>query len=133
MTVAATRDDMSAVFFDSAGNGVLLLRRCDSCGRYLSPDHIACPDCGQGELSWAPSIGDARLVSWAVVHPRAAPDSGRVESPFVVGLVEMAEGPWSQSRIVGASPAELEAGTSLRCEFIAPEGGETIPVFRVTS
>jgi uncharacterized OB-fold protein len=123
-----TRDEASAPFFDAAASGRLLIRRCADCGHWVAPytrmglTLDRCPRCGSERVDWAPSSGEATLVTWTVVHTRDGP------SP-PVGVVELAEGPWMTVRI-DADPAALAAGMALAVGFDRPGGGEPVPVFR---
>ena len=129
MSEPITRDDASAPFFDAAAAGQLLIRRCAACGHWVAPYTRMglmldrCPECTAGQLEWAPSRGDATLVTWTVVHSRdgASPP---------VGVVELAEGPWMTAR-VDADPSALAAGMGLTVAFDRPGGGEPAPVFRL--
>lgn len=122
------RDEASAPFFDAAGRDELLLRRCVQCGRWLGPQAATCTGCAGGELTWAPAVGTARLVTWTVVH--SAPHRAFADQlPYVTGYVEVAEGPWLPARIAGADPARLHAGAALSVAFVHPVEGESYPVF----
>jgi uncharacterized OB-fold protein len=122
------RDDASAPFFDAAKDGRLLIRRCLGCGRYLPPQQTSCVD--GGELEWVTSSGSATLITWAVDHaPSPSPallDAGG--SATVIGVVELAEGPWMNCALPGVDPAVLVAGMAMRVEFL--DLGEPVAVFR---
>ncbi|MGH9054940.1 MAG: Zn-ribbon domain-containing OB-fold protein, partial [Acidimicrobiales bacterium] len=94
-----------------------------------------CSVCDGEELDWAPASGRARLVSWAVVPSREAGDldhsAGSPIPPAVPAIVELDEGPWWWSRVVGADPGSLVESLRLRVVFQAAEGGEAVPVFAV--
>jgi uncharacterized protein len=127
------RDEHSAPFFDAAGAGRLLIRRCAVCGRHYPPNQSLCGD-GE-ELDWVPAGGDATLVTWAVDHGSvldpvlAGPDG----ASSVFGVVELAEGPWLNVPIVGADPASLTAGMPMQLCFVTPGDGETVPAFTMAS
>jgi uncharacterized OB-fold protein len=128
---SVTRDEQSGPFFDAAGAGQLLIRRCPACGRHYPPNQSLC---GDGEqLEWVPAAGGATLVTWAVDHGSvldpvlAGPDG----ASCVFGVVELAEGPWLNVPIVGADPASLEAGMPMQLCFVTPGDGETVPAFTV--
>ena len=123
-----TRDDASAAFFDGTARGVLLLRRCDDCGRRSAPRTLTCPACHSARLAWEPARGTGTLASWTVVHHR--PARGAPTPRTVAGLVELDEGPWLHARIDGIDPSRLRAGLPLIVAFDRPADGEAIPVFQ---
>jgi uncharacterized OB-fold protein len=103
---------------------VLLIKSCDHCGQALPPNAVVCTTCGRIELSTAPAAGTATLVSWTVEY--RAPNFDCVALvPYTIGLVELTEGPWLYSRILGAP----SAGMALRAEFVHTDEGECYPIF----
>ncbi len=129
------RDEASAAFFDGTRKGVLLIRRCSTCGAQWAPQVTQCARCFAEELDWSPAAGIATLVSWSVPRDR----DGAVLA--IAGLVELAEGPWLRGRIVGATPDQLAVGMRLIVRFRRSDGsdasrpvdeepdGEIVPVF----
>ena len=123
-----TRDDASAAFFDGTARGVLLLRRCDDCGRRSAPRTLTCAACHSARLAWEPARGTGTLASWTVVHHR--PAGGAPAPRTIAGLVQLDEGPWLHARIDGIDPSRLRAGLPLTVAFDRPADGEAIPVFQ---
>jgi uncharacterized protein len=126
--IAITRDRVSAPFFDGTARGVLLLRRCDDCGRHSAPRTLTCPVCHSARLAWDPAQGTGTLASWTVVHHR--PADGVPNSRTIAGLVQLDEGPWLHARIDGIDPSRLRAGLALTVAFERPVDGEAVPVFQ---
>lgn len=129
MTVTpVARDDDSARFFDAAARGELLVLRCADCDSYSAPSANTCVQCGSLDLAGTAARGSGRLVSWTIVPPRS-PDSPQVP-PTVVGLIELAEGPWLVGNVSGADPTELEVGLPVRVAFERPSAeSEVVPYF----
>ena len=122
-------DSRAALFFERAGRGELMIRRCERCRTWLAPTASGCPGCGADadELAWAAASGRGTLVTWSVAHPR---QDGPVAVP---ALVELAEGPWLATGLRLAGPgqlAALRAGLPVVAEFIRPADGASYPVFR---
>jgi len=128
-----TRDEYSAPFFDAAATGQLLIRHCPVCGRHFPPHQSVCAD--GARLDWVAASGDATLVTWAVDHGSALDPvlAGPDGASSVFGMVELAEGPWLNVAILGADPAQLEAGMPMQLCFVSPGAGETVPAFSVAS
>ena len=123
------RDDASAPFFDAAGAGRLVIRRCRTCDRLFPPHQTSCPD--GGELEWVDADGRATLITWSVDHgagisPELTSATGDGE---VIAIVELTEGPWLHTAVPGVDPAALSAGMAMRVEFAALGGGEPVPTF----
>lgn len=127
---AIERDAKSAEFFDAAARDKLMIKRCRGCDQALAPEAAVCTTCAGTALAWAPATGSATLVSWTVVH-RAPNRALTGLTPYTVGVVELAEGPWLYAAIQTAAP---EVGQPLRAAFRHPAAGEAYPVFgEVTS
>jgi uncharacterized OB-fold protein len=97
-----TWDAATAEFFDGTDAGQFLLRHCRTCGALSTPPAAQCEFCSSTTLDWRPASGDATLVSWTVAHSK--PDASGQASRTILGIAELAEGPWWWSQIVDADP-----------------------------
>ena len=122
------RDVATAAFLDGTARGEFLLRHCNGCDRMSSPQAEQCEFCLSTDLGWVAAQGSATLVSWSISHGR--PDAeGRTEQ-IVLGVVELAEGPWWWTQII-ADRGRLEVGLPLTVDFAAHSAEyETVPFFR---
>jgi uncharacterized OB-fold protein len=124
------RDSATADFFDATRRGVFLLGRRPGTGEYLDPAMVpAQPE--EADLEYAAAGGGARVVSWATLHSRNGDPSEPVRT--VVGIVELDEGPWWWSQLVGVDPDGDLTGLRVQVEFVAsgPDPHhEVVPVFR---
>lgn len=112
----------SRPFWDAAGEGRLLLPRCDDCGAHHWYPRRFCPACQGTRVRWTDSPGTARLHACT----RLARDP---DAP-VVAYVELDEGPLMLSNVVGDALEALRIGDRLRAEFLALDNGLHVPVFR---
>lgn len=117
------RDHKSAPFFDAAAEDRLMIRRCTACGQALPPEAVVCTTCAGTDLDWVPAAGTGALASYTVVQ-RAPHPAHRV--PYVIGIVELDEGPWLYARVRAERPT---VGAPVRATFRHPEDGESYPVF----
>ena len=129
MTVGpVSRDAATAEFFDGTAASRFLLRHCTACDALSAPQAAQCERCCSTALDWRPAAGDATLVSWTVAHGR--PDASGTASRTVLGIAELAEGPWWWSCLEDASPEDLRPGAPLRIEFRRHgTEDEAVPVF----
>lgn len=127
MTVGAVqRDAATAEFLAGTARGELLLRHCAACGAVSRPQAQSCEQCQSADLTWARACGQGTVVSWSVVHGRAA--DGGPPPRTVVAIVELDEGPWLHAQLADADP--VSGGLRVTACFERAEGGEAIPVFR---
>lgn len=117
-------DAFTRAYWDAAEEGRLLLRRCEACGRAHHYPREFCPHCWSEDVSWEPASGRAELYTWSVVHRNDLPPFGE-RTPYVVAVVQLAEGPRMMTEVVDAPGAELRAGMALEVAF-----RQGIPVFR---
>jgi uncharacterized OB-fold protein len=122
------RNEATAAFFDGTSRSEFLLMRCRPHGHWNRPQAERCGKCDSPDLDAAAASGRARLISWAVVHPRPR-DGAAPEPPAVPAIVELQEGPWWWTQIVDADPSSLRDGQSLQVRYERPEGSEAVPVF----
>jgi len=127
-------------YWEGVARGELRIQRCEACGQYVFYPRSICPHCHSDRLTWVTSSGQGTIYSYTVVHQAFGPFAG--EPPFVVALVELAEGVRMLTRIVGADgsrvPIEIAIGAPVRVTFeqVAPAGedGEeplVLPYFRL--
>jgi uncharacterized OB-fold protein len=134
----ASFDDFGRAFFEGAARGQLMVTRCLRCGAWSWPGGLAspshrtwCPACLSPELEWQASAGRGTLFTFTRMH--SAPDptwSGPV--PYVVAVVELAEGPRLVSTVVDSEGVDLRIGMSLEVAFDEVSDGVVLPVFRPT-
>ncbi|MEA2141791.1 MAG: uncharacterized protein QOI64_221 [Solirubrobacteraceae bacterium] len=129
-------DDDSRPFFEAAGAGMLLLRRCRACETFMSPTggigtplRPRCVNCFSGDLEWAPAAGTGTLYSFALMHQLYDP-SFAGELPYNIAVVELDEGVRLTTNVVGCANEELWIGMPLEVEFEQVTEDIAIPKFR---
>jgi uncharacterized protein len=119
-------------FWDAARRHQLALPFCRPCGRFFFFPRAACPGCLSAALEWRPVSGRGTLHTFTVVHRglKGFP----LGSPYVIAIVELAEGPRMMSNLVGVEPdpAKIRIGMPVEVVFrdVSPEF--TLPHFRPT-
>jgi uncharacterized OB-fold protein len=118
----------SRPFWDGCREGRLLLQRCRACGRHQFYPRLMCVHCDADALDWVEAAGSGRLESFTVVR-RAVSAAYAPETPYVVALVALDEGPVMMSNVVGCDPETLVVGTRLRVLFEAWTPEVSVPKF----
>ena len=119
-------DADSQPFWDGARRGELLLQRCTSCGRWQFYPRPRCIHCG-GDVEWVSASGAGRVYSYTVVH-RAAHEAFASNVPYVVALIDLAEGPRMMSRL-RVPPDDARIGLDVRVAFERISDEVTLPIF----
>ena len=121
----------SKEFWEAARESRLLIKQCDGCMRPFFPPRHLCPFCWSDKTSWIQSAGTGTVYSFSVIHRAPAPAfSGR--GPYVVALVDLAEGPRVMANIVGEGALETAIGDRVCLCFEEREGGWKVPQFQRT-
>jgi uncharacterized OB-fold protein len=124
---------LSLPFWQATAEGELRLQRCAACRAFRFPPKVLCPVCLEEATEWVAVAGSARVVTHTVVHrPATAAFAGRV--PYVIAVVELAEGPRMLTNIVGCDPGSVHGGMAVRVGFEARWSRQTgstvmLPVF----
>jgi uncharacterized OB-fold protein len=111
--LAPVGDADATEFWAAVADGVLIVSVCGACGKRWLPPLATCPRCGSSDVAAEPAPAAARLYSWSVIHMAVDPVFGS-ETPYVVGLVELADGARLYGRIVGVEHGELQDGLELQ-------------------
>ncbi len=126
-TVAPDRSGPGADYWAALDENRLIFQRCRSCGGAQLPPRHECTACLAAELDWEQASGRAKLVSWVVYH-RAYHPVMEAELPYVVAVVELAEGPRMIANLPGSGDG-LEIDMELTFQPIQ-RFGQTIAGFR---
>jgi uncharacterized OB-fold protein len=122
-------DPLTAPFWAALRQRRLQFQACTSCAYLRWPAARRCPECLSLEFEWKPVSGQGTVWSYAVYeqafHPAFADDV-----PYLVGAIEIAEGPFVFATIVDP-PDDLRIGHRVSVVFddVTPE--VTLARFRV--
>ena len=103
------------------------MQHCSSCDRFQFYPRIVCSDCGGKELEWLPVSGLGVIASFTVVRRGI---SLAYDAPYVVVLIDLAEGVRMMSSLVGAEAESVSVGAAVQVEFEDWGQGYRLPVFR---
>jgi uncharacterized OB-fold protein len=108
-------------------DGRLMASRCDQCGHQSFPPRADCPQCLSDEFAYTELSGEGTVVTYTRID--AAPAGFEDEAPFVVGVVDLAEG----GRLLawfGESVAEAEIAIGMPVQVV-PQIFEEIEEIKV--
>lgn len=117
----------SRPFWEAAKRHELMLQRCERCSRFIYYPRPRCPYCFSDRLKWEQCSGKGTLYSYTVV--RRAASRAFADAPYVLAIVELAEGPRMTTNIV-APPEDLRVDMPVAVFFddVTPE--HTLVKFR---
>jgi len=117
-------------YWDAAKQHQLRIQHCRDCGQHYFYPRPLCRHCLSRNVEWVNCSGRGRLHTFVINHrpPRNFP----VQQPFVIGIVELAEGPRMLTNIVGvdADPKQLRCDMPVEVVFEDITDEITLPKFR---
>lgn len=120
--------ELSQPWWDAAKGGRLTVQTCADCGAAQHPPRPLCLQCWGGDLHWKTASGEGSVYSFTTAH-RSATRGFREETPYVVAIVELDEGPRMTTNIVGCDPADVRIGMRVRVVFDPATDAVTLPKF----
>ncbi|MGH3166722.1 MAG: Zn-ribbon domain-containing OB-fold protein [Trebonia sp.] len=130
MVIIPGMTDLTRPYWAAAREGRLVIQECGECRRLLHPPLPSCPDChchgrrlGWREVSGAGTVYSATIVRHAT-HVALAD-----EIPYVVAIVELAEGPRLVTNITGCPPEDVAVGLPVRAIFRRVNDEIALPCF----
>lgn len=108
-------------FWDATAEQRFLIQRCTGCGRAQFYPRPTCTTSASTTLDWEPASGAATLHTFTVARRATHPAFDGTE-PYVVAIVELAEGPRVTGSVVDCDVDDVRVGMPL--ELIWDEPGE---------
>lgn len=119
---------LSKPYWDACREGRLTVQQCKECESYTFIPQPCCGDCLSEKLEWVESSGRGTLYSFTTVH---RPQQPMFEVPYTVVVVELEEGYYMLSNLIGVAPGDIEIGTPLEVFFQERSDEISLPYFRV--
>ncbi len=118
---------LSRPHWDGCRDGVLRVQRCGDCGQHVFIPAPLCTYCQSGSLEWVDTQGAGSVYSYTVVHRPQRPE---FRVPYVVAIVEMAEGWHMLTNLIDIEPDDVKIGMPVRVAFERMSDEITLPYFR---
>jgi uncharacterized OB-fold protein len=120
--------ELTAPYWDAAREGRLIVQECQECHTLRHPPLPRCPGCHGSQLGWREVSGNGTVYTYTVVrHPTHFAFADAI--PYVLAIVELAEGPRLVTALTGVAPAEVRVGLPVRAVFREVADGITLPYF----
>jgi hypothetical protein len=110
-------DPVQGPFWAAARERRLTAQKCGNCGTLVFPGLEICPACWERALSWTDVSTEGSIWSYVVYH-RAFHPGFAGELPYVVAIVENADGVRYTGRVVGPRD-DVSVGAKVRAVFAA--------------
>ena len=109
-------------YFEAAGQGKLLLKKCNDCGKNHHYPRALCPFCFSDKVEWIEAKGTGEIYTYSVTR-RGSP------TPYCIAYVTLDEGPRLMTNIVDCDLDAIKCGQKVKVAFKKTENGSSIPVF----
>lgn len=119
----------SAPYWEAAQRGELRMQRCGDCGHVRFPPAVLCARCLSEKHEWTPLIGHGCVYSWIVVHQSQHP-AFNADTPYVVAIIELDEGPRLHTRLVDCANHDIHIGMPVEVVFERVNDEISLPMFR---
>ena len=117
-------------FWDATAECRFLLQRCPRCSAVQFYPKATCTTCGSLELGWEEASGKGTVHTFTVARrPTSAAFAEAV--PYVVAIVELAEGPRVTANVVGGDVDDVHVGMAVEIDWDEPgDDGIRLPLWR---
>jgi uncharacterized OB-fold protein len=115
-------------FFEGCQAGVLRLQYCSRCQQHQFYPRIMCQQCWGRELDWVTASGAGIIRSYTVAR---VPVSSAYQAPYVVALVQLAEGPTMMSQLTDCVAEDVKIGAEVKVAFTQLADWQSLPVFKL--
>lgn len=122
-------DPGTAPYWSALLEGRLILKSCKSCGRAHFYPRELCPHCFSDDLTWVEATGQGEIYSYTVCHRPAGPAFAD-DTPYVVAVVALEEGPRMMTRISGRRDG-VRIGAPVKVRFERQDADLMLPFFEL--
>lgn len=119
----------SQEFWRFATQGKLLLRVCRKCENVFYYPRLLCPRCLSEDLDSRAAAGSGTVHAFSIVY-RAPDVSFRDSVPYVVAIIELAEGPRMLSNVTHCDVDTVRVGMPVELWFDSVSSEISLPKFR---
>jgi uncharacterized OB-fold protein len=118
----------SEPFWEGARDHKLKIQKCNECGETWFPPSTLCDHCGSRNHRWVNAAGTGTVHSFVTYH-RIYHKGWEGELPYVVAIIELAEGARMFAPLVGIDPDQVKCDMPVRVVYDDVTEDCTIPKF----
>lgn len=96
-------------YWEEASHGRLLVQLCGQCGHRQHYPGALCRRCWSGDLSWMQARGTGVVWTFTVVGMAGHP-AWKDETPYILALVQLDEGPRLMTNVVDCPVDDIHVG-----------------------
>lgn len=109
------------LYWEAAGKGKLVMRKCSDCGKLHHYPRTICPHCHSSDTAFVEVSGRGEIYSYSVTR--------QAKPPYVIAYVSLEEGVTMLTNIVDCDPDRLRIGDRVKVRFLDAGEGRALPVF----
>lgn len=106
----------SEAFWAACNQGRFTVQQCGACGTAQHYPRGLCTSCGSHDLSMVVASGRGEVFSFTINH-RAPRPAFAENGPYVIALIDLAEGPRMMMNVIGCDPSDVHIGMMVRIVF----------------
>lgn len=114
-------------FWQAVQQGQLLLQQCLDCERWQFYPRAFCASCSSFHLKWQEVSGNGVIYACTLIHRAPSPEL-QERTPYLLCLVELAEGVRMLSRLADGDFAVPEIGDAVRVVVHREPDGTWLPL-----
>jgi uncharacterized OB-fold protein len=122
-------DEDNKLFWDYCKQHELRMQKCAQCEKLFYPPSAMCPHCQHMKFEWVKLSGKGKVFSYIIVRRAAHPGFAK-EAPYVVAIIETAEGQRLTSNVIGCKPEDVRIEMPVEVVFEDVTKEVTLPKFK---
>jgi uncharacterized OB-fold protein len=125
-------NSFTAPFWDYCKKHELRMQFCNRCNQWVWYPKALCPKCGRiDKIEWKKLSGKGIVYSFTVIRQVIDnAESFNRDIPFVIGLIELEEGPRIYSNIINVKPDDVSIGDKVEVVFEDVTKEISLPKFK---
>jgi uncharacterized protein len=122
-------DGETQPFWEYCKKHELRMQKCQQCGYIRYPISIVCPKCSSMEADWTLLSGKGTIYSFTIYRVAYHP-AFKEDVPYVVAIIQLAEGPRMESNIVRCRVEDVKIDMPVMVSFEEVTDQVTLPKFK---
>lgn len=109
-------NEETRAFWEACDRGELLFQECAACGHRQFYPRRLCQACHAADPAWKQASGRGRVYTFTVVN-RAPLPAFKADSPYVLALIDLEEGPRMMMNVINCDPDAVHIDMPVRVTF----------------